>query len=108
MDATRPGNWDCGFCELADGTWLVNLTITGFFKRGVKPERRLLERASDDASEWGDWTWAYKTQGLARHLRGQVAGPRHDLERADPGQRPPAQARRLPPRLLAAALRARS
>src|SRR5262249_36968813 len=30
------GNWDCGFCELADGTWLVNLTITGFFKRGVK------------------------------------------------------------------------
>ena len=32
------GNWDCGFCELDDGTWIVNLTITGFFKRGVKPE----------------------------------------------------------------------
>src|SRR6266849_1933164 len=27
------GNWDCGFCELADGTWLVNFTLTGFFKR---------------------------------------------------------------------------
>ena len=22
------GNWDCGICELADGTLLVNLTIT--------------------------------------------------------------------------------
>ena len=32
------GNWDCGICELADGTWLVNLTITGFFKRGIRPE----------------------------------------------------------------------
>src|SRR5437667_10398264 len=32
------GNWDCGFSELADGTWLVNFTLTGFFKRGIKPE----------------------------------------------------------------------
>ncbi len=31
------GNWDCGICELDDGTLLVNLTITGFFKRGVTP-----------------------------------------------------------------------
>ena len=43
-------------------------------------------------------------QGLARHLRGQVEGPRQDLERSDPGQRAPAQARRLPARLLAAAV----
>ncbi len=33
------GNWDCGICELEDGTLLVNMTITGFFKRGVKPEQ---------------------------------------------------------------------
>ena len=29
------GNWDCGLAQLADGTLLINLTITGFFKRGV-------------------------------------------------------------------------
>ena len=34
----KTGNWDCGFCELADGTWLVNLTITGHFKRGIRSE----------------------------------------------------------------------
>jgi hypothetical protein len=55
------GNWDCGFCELADGTWLVNLTITGFFKRGVKPEG-VSWSAHPQTREWGDWTWAYKTQ----------------------------------------------
>src|SRR6185369_14140191 len=32
------GNWDCGICQLDDGTLLVNMTITGFFKRGIKPE----------------------------------------------------------------------
>jgi sialidase-1 len=56
------GNWDCGFCELADGTWLVNMTITGFFKRGVKPEG-VSWSAHPVTPEWGDWTWAYKTQG---------------------------------------------
>jgi hypothetical protein len=56
------GNWDCGFCELADGTWLVNMTITGFFKRGVKPEQPSWSSRPLTA-EWGDWTWAYKTQG---------------------------------------------
>ena len=55
------GNWDCGFCELADGTWLVNLTITGFFKRGVKPEG-VSWSSHPSTAEWGDWTWAYKTQ----------------------------------------------
>ncbi len=55
------GNWDCGFCELADGTWIVNMTITGFFKRGVKPEG-VSWSAHPSTTEWGDWTWAYKTQ----------------------------------------------
>ena len=44
--ATTQGNWDCGICELADGTLLVNLTITGFFKRGIKPEQPSWTRAS--------------------------------------------------------------
>ena len=55
------GNWDCGFCELSDGTWLVNLTITGFFKRGVKPDG-VSWSSHPKTQEWGDWTWAYKTQ----------------------------------------------
>jgi hypothetical protein len=56
------GNWDCGFCELQDGSWLVNLTITGFFKRGVKPEQPSWA-SRPHTEQWGDWTWAYKTQG---------------------------------------------
>ncbi|NJO37651.1 MAG: exo-alpha-sialidase [Rhizobiales bacterium] len=56
------GNWDCGICELADGTLLVNFTLTGFFKRGQKPTQP--SWASRPWTEqWGDWTWAYKTQG---------------------------------------------
>ena len=55
------GNWDCGFCELADGTWIVNMTITGFFKRGVKPDG-VSWSSHPMTPEWGDWTWAYKTQ----------------------------------------------
>jgi hypothetical protein len=55
------GNWDCGFCELADGTWLINLTITGFFKRGIKSEG--VSWASGPVTqEWGDWSWTYKTK----------------------------------------------
>ena len=42
VDDDTTGNWDCGICELDDGTLLVNLTITGFFKRGVKPGGCLL------------------------------------------------------------------
>jgi hypothetical protein len=53
------GNWDCGICELADGTWLVNLTISGFHKRGIKPEQPSWA-AGPLSDEWGDWTWAYK------------------------------------------------
>jgi len=56
------GNWDCGFCELADGTWIVNFTLTGFFKRGIKPEG-VSWSAHPVTPEWGNWTWAYKTQG---------------------------------------------
>ncbi len=55
------GNWDCGICELEDGTLLVNMTITGFFKRGVKPEQPSWS-THPHTKEWGDWTWAYKTQ----------------------------------------------
>src|SRR5262249_14743230 len=55
------GNWDCGSCELSDGTLLVNMTITGFFKRGIKPEQPSWA-SQPITKEWGDWTWAYKTQ----------------------------------------------
>ena len=33
------GSWDCGVCELHDGTLLINFNICGFFKRGMKPEQ---------------------------------------------------------------------
>ena len=55
------GNWDCGICELADGTWLVNMTITGFFKRGVKPEG-VSWSTGPVTDEWGDWSWTFKTK----------------------------------------------
>jgi hypothetical protein len=56
------GNWDCGICETADGTWIVNLTIAGFFKRGQRPEG-VSWRNGPTSEEWGDWTWSYKTMG---------------------------------------------
>jgi sialidase-1 len=56
------GNWDCGICEAQNGTLIVNFTITGFFKRGIKPEQPSWS-ARPLTREWGDWTWAYKTQG---------------------------------------------
>lgn len=56
------GNWDCGICELRDGTLLVNLTMTGFFKRGVRSEQPSWS-SHPNTTEWGDWTWAYKLQG---------------------------------------------
>lgn len=55
------GNWDCGICELQDGTIIVNFTITGFFKRGMKVENPSWS-AFPLTKEWGDWTWAFKTQ----------------------------------------------
>ncbi|HEY2482382.1 MAG TPA: sialidase family protein [Caulobacteraceae bacterium] len=54
------GNLDCGICELADGTWIVNLTMAGFFKRGVRAEG-VSWRNGPRTEEWGDWTWSYKT-----------------------------------------------
>ena len=57
----KTGNWDCGFCDLADGTWLVNMTITGHFKRGIRPDG-VSWAAQPNTKEWGDWTWAYKLQ----------------------------------------------
>ena len=56
------GNWDCGICQLKDGTLLVNMTITGFFKRGIKPEG-VSWSSHPVTKEWGDWSWAYKMQG---------------------------------------------
>lgn len=53
------GNWDCGLAELADGSLLVNLTIAGFFKRGVKPEQPSWA-ARPLTHEFGDWTWSYR------------------------------------------------
>ena len=56
------GNWDCGICELQDGSLIVNLTVTAFFQRGVKPEQPSW-RSDPWTKQWGDWTWAFKTQG---------------------------------------------
>lgn len=56
------GNWDCGFAELQDGSWLINLTIAAYFKRGIHPEQASWSNAPM-TQKWGDWTWAYKLQG---------------------------------------------
>ena len=56
------GNWDCGICVLQDGTLLINMPITAFFKRGIKPEG-VSWSSHPNTKEWGDWTWAYKMQG---------------------------------------------
>lgn len=53
------GNWDCGLLEMADGTLLINLTICGYFKRGIKPEQPSWS-SEPMTEEWGDWTWAYR------------------------------------------------
>jgi len=54
------GNWDCGICELADGTLLVNFTMAGYFKRGIRPEQP--SWATGPMTEaHGDWTWSYRT-----------------------------------------------
>ena len=65
------GNWDCGICELADGTLLVNFTITGFFKRGVKPEQPSWSLAPEDRA-MGRLDLGLQDAGLAWNLRGQV------------------------------------
>lgn len=54
------GNWDCGICELGDGTVIVNFTMTGFFKRGMKAECPSWS-SFPLTDEWGDWTWSFKT-----------------------------------------------
>ena len=56
------GNWDCGICELGDGTLLVNFTMAGYFKRGIRPEQPSWTRGPMTEAH-GDWTWAYKTMG---------------------------------------------
>jgi hypothetical protein len=56
------GNWDCGICELPDGTLLVNLTTAGFFKRGITTEQPSWAHGPRSA-EHGDWTWSYRLMG---------------------------------------------
>jgi hypothetical protein len=56
------GNWDCGICELPDGTLLVNLTLAGYFQRGITPEQPSWSHGPRSA-EHGDWTWSYRLMG---------------------------------------------
>ncbi len=56
------GNWDCGICELHDGTLIVNFTVAGFFRRGVRPEG-VSWASHPSGREWGDWTWSRHTRG---------------------------------------------
>jgi hypothetical protein len=53
------GNWDCGICELADGSLLVNFTMAAYFKRGVRPEQPSWAKGPI-SDEHGDWTWSYR------------------------------------------------
>jgi hypothetical protein len=55
------GNWDCGICELADDTLLVNFTMAGYFKRGIRPEQPSWSMGPM-SEQHGDWTWAYRTK----------------------------------------------
>jgi hypothetical protein len=54
------GNWDCGICEVGDGTLVVNFTMAGYFKRGIRPEQPSWSMGPM-TEEHGDWTWAYRT-----------------------------------------------
>ena len=56
------GSWDCGVCELEDGTLMINFNFCGFFKRGIKAEQPSWA-ARPVTKEWGDWTWVFKTRG---------------------------------------------
>jgi sialidase-1 len=53
------GNWDCGVCELDDGTLVVNFTMAGYFKRGIRPEQPSWATGPRH-EEHGDWTWSYR------------------------------------------------
>src|SRR5262249_48848460 len=48
------GNWDCGVCELDDGTLVVNFTMAGYFKRGIRPEQPSWATGPRH-EEHGDW-----------------------------------------------------
>ena len=77
------GNWDSGICELADGTLLVNLSITGFFKRGIKPEQPLVEHAPHDPGMGGTGRGPGRPQGWPRN-----GGPSSRWTAARPGAPP--------------------
>jgi hypothetical protein len=52
-------NWDCGICELDDGTLIVNFTLAAYFKRGIKSEQPSWTRGPRSV-EHGDWSWSYR------------------------------------------------
>jgi len=56
------GNWDCGICELDDGTLVVNLTMAAYFKRGIRPEQPSWAKGPQH-ERWGDWSWTYRLLG---------------------------------------------
>lgn len=56
------GNWDCGICELPGGDLLVNFTLCGYFKRGIRSEQPSWAMGPSTEA-WGDWTWTYRLKG---------------------------------------------
>jgi hypothetical protein len=56
------GNWDCGVCELDDGTLVVNMTMAAYFKRGIRPEQPSWAKGPQH-ERWGDWSWTYRLLG---------------------------------------------
>ena len=98
------GNWDCGICELDDGTLLVE-----------PHDRRVLQARHPARAAVVDARPAYRRarrldvelqdDELARRLRVALDRRRRHVERADPGERAAAQARGLPARLVADAER---
>jgi sialidase-1 len=56
------GNWDCGICELEDGTLIVDFTMAGYFKRGIRSEQPSWSKGPQH-ERWGDWSWSYRLMG---------------------------------------------
>ena len=76
------GNWDCGICELGDGTLLVNLSMAAYFKRGIRSEQPSWTRGPR-TSEYGDWTWSYKTMSwLGAYVLRSTDGARPGANRS--------------------------
>ena len=73
------GNWDCGICELDDGTLLVDLTIAAYFKRGITSGAAVVDaRSAHERARRLDVE--LQDDGLARHVRAALDRRRRDLE----------------------------